>query len=400
MEAEDMARITPITEPACAICLLEANELATPLRTTACGHSFCEQCLSGYVFSKPINAPTPCPMCRQTLVQADLPTHFTVDLTCGINGALGVTLSKAVGLTPTRIASVQPGGAAAAAGLRPSMLLLAINDIGILPGETSAQVCERIRTHSGASVKLRIEWERRAATAVATTTAAATQELEPSVTAGLLDNSFFCFCCCCCHAGQLWQRVMSKPKWHCKAIATILYLLAACWLLSDVVQIAEGWSSSGHVFYLGANSTAGQFSNSVMSMSFFPWWLGMAYVTYRVRARLQRDEPHIYERLPEDMRRPLDPCLACCCVLQRLLAILSPADYHPFMVLPVVDRPAGRAGGDVELAAVAPVAPPTTGGGMSPPASPPLGSPQSITPLAQRERPIARRVMDCDVSCL
>ena len=188
---------------------------------------------------------------------------------------------------------------------------------------------------------------------------------------------YFCFWCCCA-AGQLWQRVLRTAKWQCVAIATILYLMSICYIGSDFVDVVNyyngenphGWieetDTMAEMLTYGVNFTDGlntlMEASYFMNLAFIPCWAGMAFITWRVRARLKRAEWHVYIRIPEENRRWCSPC-CCCTLLEQMLGLIVPPNtrYHPFMILPYVDPdgPAGPAGaGGVELAAVAPVAPP------------------------------------------
>ena len=56
----------------CTICMIAPPALTSPLRTTQCGHLFCEQCLRAHAATKPSNQEVPCPLCRADIT-AELP---------------------------------------------------------------------------------------------------------------------------------------------------------------------------------------------------------------------------------------------------------------------------------------------------------------------------------------
>ena len=61
------AELETCADDVCSICLT-----AVPERTTACGHGFCEACLTQYARSSRAT-PLTCPMCRRPLGDDDLP---------------------------------------------------------------------------------------------------------------------------------------------------------------------------------------------------------------------------------------------------------------------------------------------------------------------------------------
>ena len=67
-------------EPACPLCLEPASEINTVLVDTACGHTFCAQCLREFAKSTPSFLPVVgCPLCRQQ-IKPLLESYFPEEL--------------------------------------------------------------------------------------------------------------------------------------------------------------------------------------------------------------------------------------------------------------------------------------------------------------------------------
>ena len=73
------------------------------------------------------------------------------------------------------------------------------------------------------------------------------------------EYSFAVACCCCCVvAGQLWQRVLRKPWWHCVVVTVVLWFFAGAWLASDAVSPAD-YNASKVDWSDGVTSMAARF---------------------------------------------------------------------------------------------------------------------------------------------
>lgn len=207
----------------CAICLASAPQLCTALRTTACGHCFCEGCLCTYAMKKPLGTPVPCPMCRQPLTDDSIPYKLTLTLDLAAGAALGFSVGRALphgadGENRAEVMQVTPGGVAEAAGLRAkNMWLLAIDGAPLARDERAADIVARLRRHSG-RVTLRIEWERPTPPLHYTAS-----PLPAQPAAGNSASSIACFCFCTVTA-QVWQRALRLPAWTCYVAAAVLWV--------------------------------------------------------------------------------------------------------------------------------------------------------------------------------
>ena len=138
----------------CAVCYLAAGDAVTPLRATACGHTYCEQCIGLYTLKVPPPALVLCPLCRTPLGDADLPVTLTVTL-MRTNRPLGVEVQKSRDEEHVSISHVEQGSLAAEAGLRVGMTLLSVNGVPLITVSDvagSVLACPRRRSAAGAPV--------------------------------------------------------------------------------------------------------------------------------------------------------------------------------------------------------------------------------------------------------
>lgn len=391
------ARVQPTVddddEVSCAICLLETP--ATPLHRTRCEHVFCRQCLGAYAGTIVISQPVPCPLCRAPLAPDDLPSSFTLMITWpdDVHAPLGLTFAAGdFGGGPPRILSVTPNSPAARAGMRANMGLLQIGDEAVRPGATASEIQGGMHACAvaGAQVPLLVTCLRPEAPLA-----------RPGVNGGggggitfdgidreaMPDEYSFAVacCCCCCVAGQLWQRVLRKPAWHCVAITVVLWLFAGTWLSSDAVSPAS-------YNYSRLDWDDGELHleeiSFVMGLAFVPFYLLLTSIIRYIHIAYRRDFPQRAQRMRYDPNA--QPCaeyyLGCCQLAVRMLAtFVPPSRYNACALLPADDDveaggPRARA---VERAGATPAAGNGGGGGARPAA----GGPRSIVPAPGAARP-------------
>ena len=166
-------------------------------------------------------------------------------------------------------------------------------------------------------------------------------------------------------AGQLWQRVLRKPWWHCVLISTVLWLLSAAWLSSDSISpndynltrldLLDG------ILHLEEASL-------LTSACFLPFYLLLTFIIRTVHSVFRRDFPHHVERMRGGGDVAVNDCpdhyLGCCQLASRMLAtFVPPNEYRVFSLLPVEE--------DVETAAAARAARAAGAEFLSPPPAPP-----------------------------
>lgn len=206
----------------CAICYLGAGEALTLLRTTACGHTYCEHCIGSYALKVPPPRPLLCPLCRAPLSDAELPSTLTVTMK-RTGQCLGAGLEKRSDEEHVSISYVTPGSLAAAAGLRVGMTLLSVNGV---PLTSASDFAESVGARPlGASYQLVVGQLRVPRRDVPPTTSPPRQN--------------FCLAVCCCFCNvmpQLWQRVFfpTKPS-LCLAGACLLWGLGGASQAFDVL---------------------------------------------------------------------------------------------------------------------------------------------------------------------
>ena len=155
-------------------------------------------------------------------------------------------------------------------------------------------------------------------------------------------------------AGQLWQRVLRKPAWHCVAITLMLWALAACWLAADSVAPRAHFNFSELNLSDGVNK-AEEYS-VLMGGCFVPFYFLLIGVIRIVHERFRRDEPERYRHMLGHMglEPPEIPCIlhyvGCCTLAGRMVAtFVQPHRYSPWTLLPQQPPARPREAADVEL---------------------------------------------------
>lgn len=346
------------TEIDCAICLNASEMLCTALRTTECGHTFCQQCLGRYAISKPPNEPVPCPMCRAPLAQDDIPHEFTIKIgRLTPDTALGMVVKcTSIGEGGgVHVASVEPGSPAAEAGLHAGLRLLAVDGSAIDIYETAHQVVERFcdREHPTEPVQLLLSWRRphvaRPATSIELS-GTGWGQTDPPPDNQWRDACCLSMCCCCAISGQLWHRVVApRSRWTCYAVAAMLYLLHAplmSWELYNFLFCNTGCSDRSFLasmFTLSdVNLDDGVTTRNELGYYFIasavPLWLIGATLLRIVRVRLERDHPRQWAHATVGRQEATilthtwaGPYCACWCLAAFLLsAFVDRTDWSPF----------------------------------------------------------------------
>ena len=353
----------------CAICLVAPPALTSPLRTTPCGHIFCEHCLSAYAFKRPPGGPVPCPLCRAPLrPEVDIPPSHTISFPLPASRQLGMTLESEPTEAHARIVSVMTGSSAAAAGLRAGMRVLAVDDVAITLRDTPAEVGARITRSASSHVQVRIGWLRPAADDEAQTMARM-QRRSPPQTEGRFDTCWFSCICWCNVMGQLTQHVLHLPKAACWLIGGAMWLLFLTYLVADTtgsMVLAESndtstvtasttkWLTGTPIPPDDFDSSDGLSPSELSFVLSVPvacpalmvlWLLGSSLLKL-VRDRVKATSPALWNRAMDETPAGLaypwyGPFCACCCLSARLMSALMPRGplldaYQPCLPLRMV----------------------------------------------------------------
>ena len=358
----------------CAVCYLAAGDAVTPLRATACGHTYCEQCIGLYTLKVPPPALVLCPLCRTPLGDADLPVTLTVTL-MRTNRPLGVEVQKSRDEEHVSISHVEQGSLAAEAGLRVGMTLLSVNGVPLI---TVSDVAGSVLACPlGAPISLVVGRLR------------APQSVPPPV-----DRSFrnddrretWCLAACCCFCNvmpQLWQRALFPTKpWVCLTGACLLWVCVGVSSFFDSLgtdmarreRITSNATITGwQVALARANMhewTNADFSDGLNQRSelyallsvlaLLSCWAVGGCMLYSAGRRLRRTEPQVWESAmisatAGERRLLASPvgAFCCCCTLASNLInglipssnrylVCAPLPLHVVAPVPAQGRPPER----------------------------------------------------------
>ena len=167
-----------------------------------------------------------------------------------------------------------------------------------------------------------------------------------------LQQMLFCapIICCCLVMGQLWQKIMGKPKWVCGALALFLWFLFAVGIVVDAfaAEVVDKWA---HQYDYTDGIIISEISVITAPLSVLLFWLLTAALLRCMRNRLKRDAPDKWERAT----RGLNPRATCSagsevcgplfcgvCLAGKMLAAVStnPSDEYSLCV-PLEDQAEG-----------------------------------------------------------
>ena len=339
----------------CAICFNPSSLLeSSALRTTTCGHTFCDACLGMYILKRKSEARPPCPMCRSALPGADIPPEAAITLVKPHGALLGVVIGSVKGAV--RVVDVAQDSAASAADLRIGLTLLAVEGKPIRhlahAAELLAASTTRLQLTVGDLIPHGAEAElARARRAIAPQpeqrVATLSNEQRRNLDVGPSGN-LFChsLCCYCILSAQLWQWLMQRPRWHCLLASALLWALVVLGVTLDIMAdtLISGFHPNATLsgsFFLGtlprmvtrdvyhppvAPESAAMGDAALIGCLILSW-LFAATLLKRARDRLWRDEPAtahaVAGHLPEEdtwcFRHPwIGPYLCCIALSLRL----------------------------------------------------------------------------------
>ena len=342
----------------CAICLLAAPAMCTALRTTECGHRFCEQCLGIYAMKKPIGEPVPCPLCRTELGPEDIPSTIALSIAPPRAGeSLGLSFTSVPADPLVRVVRVAPGSPAEAAGVRTGMRLLSVQDVSVAVDESAVGIAARLQRAAASDdghLRLRFHLQRPPRRADVRTAAGgpALPGLAPEDRVLLAQGRRFDdflpaalgFFCCCNVTAQVYQRVFRAPDATCVRVALLLWTLflasAGADMASNMVGYGDRNSTTSFLSAVRLTPKSLDLRDGISYGSELSWvlyafvsmpalltcWLVGGSYLRRAMVRLRRDEPLTMALLQEGAGMEGRPwfgsfCI-CCCVAHRMLTIL------------------------------------------------------------------------------
>lgn len=278
----------------CTICMQ-----VRPLRTTSCGHFFCEPCLGTWAMKCDLQHPVPCPACRRPLADDDIPKRATLVVA---TPTLGLTLaSHCDDLGPcVRIVRLAAGSPLEISGLRVGMCLLAVEGVEVTTAEMAA---ERIEECSAPHVSIVVgplrspHWRGDADQST---------PCSSSVTWKLAGW------CCCNVTAQVWQRAHHRPPSTCVRLASTLWIIIMMFLAAEAASRTLAYSSGRPLSFpldFAVPWRVVNLTDDVLSTTDVAWFLGVfvacpmlllnwllcALLLKGARDRIRRDEPELWE---------------------------------------------------------------------------------------------------------